>query len=93
MHDSTTALGGVARDAAGKLADMPRDEAHRINDQLLDVVTLLRCALNEIDVLQAHSNEPQEADELTGYGSRAVSLVVMADSKVRGIIEGMSPYV
>ncbi len=81
-HDSIH----LARGAAGAPLDMPRDLAHSVNSELLDVVTLLRAAEGAV------GSAPDD-DGVTDAGSRTVALLSMADDKVRAVLRSISPYV
>lgn len=83
--------GGMAIDARGDPADMPRDMAHSINRDLMDTVTLLHCAMNEAGDAEVESQHAK--DKLTSPSSRAVSLLSMADEKVRAVLSAITPYV
>lgn len=81
-HDSTH----LAHGAAGALLDMPRDLAHAVNSELLDVVTLLRAASGAV------GSAPDD-DGVTDAESRTVALLHMADDKVRAVLRSISPFV
>ena len=80
---------GLATDAEGSLLDMPRDLAHTVNGELLDVVTLLHASMLETGSCGDDVGE----DSVTSPESRAVSLIAMADHKVRSVLRWISPYV
>lgn len=82
VQDSTH----LARTDSGALRDMPRDLAHAVNSELLDVVTLLRAVRDAVD-------SDADADGVTDGPSRAVALVHMSDDKVRAVLRTLSPYV
>ncbi len=79
--------GGLAVDAAGNLADMPRDMVHSISGELLDVLTLLRCAEQEVEEIGSEGN----ADGLTSADSRTISLLTMTSDKVRNMLVKIRP--
>ena len=81
---------GLAVDAGGSLQDMPRDLAHTVNGDLLDVITLLHASMREAG---ACSGGDGDEDSITSPSSRAVSLIAMADDKVRSVLRAISPYV
>ena len=72
--------------------DLPHDLAHRLDHELMDVVTLLHTALRQHERIGA-ADEEADGDNMTDASSRVASLVRMADDKVRGVIRSMSPYV
>lgn len=91
MADAITTPGGMAIDAAGKPADMPRDMAFGISRELFDMLTLLRSTMHEVEAI----GTGRDADPygLTSADSRAVSLIGMASDKVRAMLDKISPYV
>jgi hypothetical protein len=91
MADATTTPGGLAKDAAGNLADMPRDMAHSISHDLFDVLTLLRSTMHEVEAIGTERDADPHG--LTSADSRAASLLCMAGDKVRGMLASISPYV
>lgn len=91
MADATTTLGGRARDAAGNLADMPHDMAQGISHDLHDVLTLMHCAVGEVEAIGGEDDT--DPDKLNDASSRAVALLSMGGDKVRAILKRMRPYV
>jgi hypothetical protein len=70
---------------------MPRDMVHEVSSQFLDVLTLLIAARGQVDETDgpaAHDDDP-----VTSPSSRAVSLIAMAEDKVRAMLHTISPYV
>ena len=87
----TISSGGLAFNAAGTLADMPRDLAHEINGDLLHVLALIHCCRNEIP--ESAEEAAYDDDELHDASSRAIVLSAIAEEKIRKVIRSMSPYV
>lgn len=85
-----TAPSGLACKADGSLADLPRDLAHKINDDLLQVLALIHCCRNEI--LDIPETAPDDANIHDG-STRSVALAGIVEEKVRKVIRDMSPYV
>ena len=81
------APGGLAVDAAGNLAEMPSDLTHKLNDELLDVVTLIYAAREQ------SRGRLDDDDTMTSPSSRTAALLQMAEAKVRAVVMEMSPYV
>ena len=69
--------------------DMPRDLAHKVNADLLEVVTLLHVSRREAGACDGEADD----ERLTSPSSRAVALISMADNKVRGVLRAIAPYV
>lgn len=69
------------------LPDLPRDLAHALDAELLDVLTLLRA---EGDAL---AGPDDDEGAMHSKESRAVALRAMAADKVSGVIKRMQPYV
>ncbi|EWS54841.1 MULTISPECIES: hypothetical protein [unclassified Methylibium] len=92
MSDQLTiARGGLAVDADGNVLDMPRCLVHDCNDELLDVIALLHASILEVQSCASGPNE--DADGITDASSRTVSLLLIADDKVRDMLRTISPYV
>lgn len=85
-----SATSGSARTADGSLADLPRDLAHKINDDLLQVLALIHCCRNEI--LDIPETAPDDGN-LHDASTRSVALAGIVEEKVRKVIQDMSPYV
>lgn len=85
-----TASPSLARKADGSLADLPRDLAHKINDDLLQVLALVHCCRNEI--LDIPETAPDVAN-IHDANTRSVALTTIIEEKVRKVINDMSPYV
>jgi len=79
---------GLAVDAEGKLLDLPRDLAHSVSAEIIDVVTLLHAWRLETEL-----GCEEDRDETTSAESRAEALIHMADDKLRGVLRAISPYV
>jgi hypothetical protein len=88
MAEISVTPGGLAVDAEGKPADMPRELVHSLNSQLFDVLTLLYVAREEVP-----EGGEKDDDDLTCQSGRAVSLIHMAEEKARAAIMTISPYV
>lgn len=91
MADASTTPSGLARDAAGNLADMPRDMVHSISHELFNVLTLLRSTMHEVEAIGTERDE--DPDGLTSADGRATSLLGMAGDKVRAMLDIINPYV
>lgn len=70
---------------------MPRDMVHKVNSQFLDVLTLLIAARGQVD--ETNGPAAYDDDHVTSPSSRAVSLIGMAEDKVRAVLCTISPYV
>jgi hypothetical protein len=92
MADRITELrperGRLAIGPDGEQLPIPHELAHRINHELLDVVTLLKAAMD-----QAANPHSRDDDNMTSATSRCGSLARMADDKVRDVLRAMEPYV
>ena len=71
-------------------ADMPRALVHSLDSDLMDVVTLLFAAREQVGL--GGDDELVDADNMTNSSSRCVALIAMADEKVRGVIRAIEPY-
>lgn len=91
MAEPTTTPGGMAVDAAGDPADMPRDMVHGVSDELHNVLTLLHSALREVCAIGSEGDA--DPDNLTDASARAVALLHMGADKVRAMQKRISPYV
>jgi hypothetical protein len=90
MAKPTLTPGGMAMDAQGNPADMPRAMAHKINGKLIAVAAMLDAALMLCPSHGANGDE----DGIHDDSSRLVSLVHNASKKVRKIIrKDLAPYV
>lgn len=77
---------------AGLIAGpMPRDLVHDVNDQILDVLTLLIAASRAVD--ETNGPAVDDGDHVTSPSSRAAALISMAEVKARGMLRAISPYV
>ena len=74
--------GVLARDASGKLADMPRDLAGSLNGTLMDVLVLIQSARFFANDLEG---EPGAWELLQIFS--------MADEKVSAMADTLQPYV
>lgn len=81
---------GLARKAGGSLADLPRDLAHKINDDLLQVLALIHCCRNEI--IDIPETAPDDAN-MHDASTRSVALAGIVEEKIRKVVQDMSPYV
>ena len=79
---------GLAMTEDGKLAPMPRDLAHSIVCELLDVVGLVHSTKREIEDCNGGGDE----DGTTDAPSRAQTLLRIVDSRLRAALREMSPY-
>lgn len=70
---------------------MPRDMVYEVNSQFLDVLTLLIAARGQVD--ETNGPAADDYDPLTSPSSRAVTLIGMAEDKVRAMLHTISPYV
>lgn len=80
--------GGLARNPDGTLAHLPHAIAHSLSAELMNVIALLRAAAGT----RADFTE-EVPDSLHTRESRADSLSLMAEDKVRTVIERLSPYI
>lgn len=81
MSDSHTLTpGGLAHDADGKPADMPRDLAGSLNGDLMDVAALIHSARHL-------------ASEADGDNWQLIQLLAMADQKLDAVTDELQPYV
>ncbi|HEX7637944.1 MAG TPA: hypothetical protein VF457_06065 [Burkholderiaceae bacterium] len=72
--------------------DMPRELAHRMNDRLHDVLSLLHAVSLEIADDQI-VDRFEDAEGMNSASSRGRCLISMADEAVRDVMRAMSPYV
>ena len=63
---------------------IPHDTLHDVNHELMDVLSLLWAAVEATD---------SERDDMADASSRTVSLIAMANSKVRDVLRTISPHV
>ena len=79
MADAPTLTpGGLARDANGKPADMPRDLAGSLNGDLMDVAALIHAAKHL-------------ADDNDNW--QLIQILSMADQKLDAVTDAFQPYV
>lgn len=88
--------GGMAIDAQGRPADMPRDLANSMSYELSNVAVLLHAALrSHADFLEsgvlAGECTSADVDGMDG-SSRTHSLMLMASAKLREVVEAIGPY-
>lgn len=77
--------------ASDKLTEgIPRELAHSIESALLDVVTLLASSVYQVEELEDGGTD---SDNMTSAQSRAIALISMADTKVRGVLTAIEPHV
>ena len=80
---------GLAIGLDGELMNMPRDLAHAVSHDLLNVVTLLHACRREAGEFVGALDD----DGVTDTSSRTIALIAMADEKVRGVLHAIEPYV
>lgn len=83
--------GGLAMNPDGSLADMPRQLAEHMRDQLMDVIALLHGVCET--VISDTSGDALDANGLTCPSSRAAMLASVANDKVTAIVRALAPYV
>jgi hypothetical protein len=83
--------GGLATNPDGSLADVPRALASDMHGELMQVIALLYSVCDAIPSSQ--DDHEAYADGLTSPSSRAETLTIIADEKVRSVIRALTPYV
>ena len=76
---NTTSEGGMARDANGEPADVPRDLAGSLTNDLMDVTALVHAARHL-------------ASEADGENWQLIQLLSMADQKLDDVTDAFLPY-
>lgn len=91
MAEQNCTPGGLAVDSSGQLERMPHDTAHGINNDLYNLLVLLRSAGKEVESI----GEERDVDPtgLTDASSRAISLLSMGREKVVAMLRALAPYV
>jgi len=92
MGDIMISEGGMALDAQGNPADMPRKTAHAISAELFGVLTLIRASISELDEIDDHHTGADEYGH-TSSVSRAAALADMASDKVHALLGRVAPFV
>lgn len=83
--------GSLARNPDGSIASVPRELAHQVQYELMHVLTLLHSLRQEVP--EGGDADEVDADGMTSPSSRAQTLAVIADEKVRSLVKALSPYV